>query len=180
MGFRPFCSHGCTSAKAGPPGPFLPLLHRKIHRRFFRNFCTKSTQFELKLMFCGFSDIFIAVVVPVRMWARYRKSHRRIFRNFSTQSTHLDLKFMFGGFSAVLVALVAPVRKWARPGPFWPLLHRKTHRRIFRNFCTQSTHLDLKLMFGGFSAVFVDVVAPVGKWACQAHFCHFCTKKPTI
>ena len=112
-------------------------------------------------MFDGFSAVFVAMVAPVRMWARYRKSHRRIFRNFSTQSTNLDLKFMFGGFSAVLVALVAPVRKWARPGPFWPLLHRKTHRRIFRNFCTRSTHLDIKLMSGGFSAVFVAVEALV-------------------
>ena len=48
------------------------------------------------------------------------------------------------------------------------------------NFCTQSTRLDLKLMFGGFSTVFVAVGAPVRKWARQAHFGYFCTEKSTV
>ena len=80
-------------------------------------------------MFDGFSAVFVAMVAPVRMWARYRKSHRRIFRNFSTQSTHLDLKFMFGGFWVVLVALVAPVRKWV-------------HRAHFGYFCTEKCTVE--------------------------------------
>jgi len=41
---------------------------------------------------------------------------------------------------------------------------RKTHRLIFGNFCTQCTHLDLKLMLGGIS------VEKWQKWAWRAHF----------